>query len=279
MFTVRSRHCVNPQGLLRRVHVRDILRALRAMTDGPYMGWKPTTDDWYRIRFGSVLYVDKDGLLSSIETNRGARPKFRASGKHDKDAQPPPSDPRRQTYPMGGPMGNDDPGALRQMFGIGGAAGQPEDLPPADFYMNSPSFSDSSATSSPSEFGGPTGTDEIHGISGGINEARIKGGDSSSMLPMELMIYNDLMMDIGGTARFLGQEFQDSVLFGSTPTSSPVPAGQCPGQGPKPQLPNSMYGCVFFLQSLRSSWILTTARFWESKLYDNFLDQISKQAM
>jgi hypothetical protein len=257
------------------------------MIDGPYTGWKPTPDDWYRIKFGTVLYVDKDGLLSPVEINRGAHQKLRTNNGYNQDTSSPTSESHQQTYPMGGPMGNDDPGTLRQMLGMGGPAGfgviQPEDLPPTDFFVNSPSFSDSSTTSSPSGFNGPGGMNTangINGISGGMNGTRIAGGDSSSMLPIELMIYNDLMTDIGGTARFLGQEFQDSVLFGPTPTSSPAPVGQQPGQGPVPQSPSTMYGWVFFLQSPSPAVDPHDCdRFWERTLYDNFLNHISKQAM
>lgn len=216
------------------------------MVDGPYTGWKPTPHDWYRIKFGEVLYVDKDGLLSSVENNRGAYPKFRANERY-KDHSSPTSESRQKTRPTGGSMGNDDPGALRQMLEMGGPTGygaiQPGDLPPADFFVDSPGFSDSPAISTPSGLSGPGSPDmtsRTNGISEGINGARVLGGDSSSMLPMELMIYNDLMTDIGGTARFLGQEFQDSVLFGPTATSSPTPVGQYQSHGP--QSPSTMYG-------------------------------------
>jgi len=220
------------------------------MIDGPYTGWKPASEDWYRIKFGIVLYVDKDGLVSSTETDHGASPKFRADG-HNQDAPPPASESHRKTYSMGRLMGNDDPGALRQMHRMSGPAGygaiQPGDLPPTDFFVDSPSFYGSSVMSSPSGFkdpGGENRTNGIDGVNGGINGAHIAGGDSSSMLPMELMIYNDLMMDIEGTARFLGQEFQDSVLFGPSPVSSPAPEGQYPDQGPGSQPPSTVYGCV-----------------------------------
>ena len=221
------------------------------MTDGPYAGWKPTYEDWYQIKleFGTPLFVDRDGLLSSMEINRGAHQKFRANEGYDRGASSPTSETRRQTYPMGGLMGNDDHGALRQMLGMGGSAGHtgipPGELPPTDFFMNSPNFSDGSVTSSLSGFSESSGTSRTNGTSGFYSEVNgpyITGGDSSSMLPIQLMIYNDLMTDIEGTARFLGQEFQDSVLFGSAPASTPASVGQYPGQGPRPQSPSMMYG-------------------------------------
>ena len=185
-----------------------------------------------------------------MEIKHRAYRKFRVNEGY-KDRSSPTSESHPKTYPMGGPMGNDEPGALRQMLGMGGPTGygaiQPGDLPPAGFFMNSPSFTDSPTTSTPSGFSGPGSpdmTNRTDGINGGINGARIAGGDSSSMLPMELMIYNDLMTDIEGTARFLGQEFQDSILFGPTPTLSPTSAGQYPNQGSVPQSPSTMYGWV-----------------------------------
>lgn len=157
-------------------------------------------------------------------------------------------------------MGNDDPEALRRILAMGEPTGygtiRPGDLPPTDFFMN---FSDSPATSPSSwssEQGGPEMMNRANGINGGINGAHIAGGDFSPILPMELMIYNDLMTDIGGTARVLGQEFQDSVLFGPTPTSSPIPVGQHPDQGPGLQPPSTVYGWVSSFGPIRSSQML-----------------------
>jgi len=253
---------------LRPACFRNILKILRAMIDGPYKGWKPTPEDWYRIKFGRVLYVDKDGLSSSVENGRGGHPELRTNDGYNQDGLSPTSYPHRATHPMGGLTGGGDSGTLRQQtLENDGSAGygalQPWDLPPADSFTNSPSYSDSSG--------------ETNGRNG-IDGARITG-DSSSVLPMELMIYNDLITDIEGTARFLGHEFQNSVLFGPTPTSSPASAGPSQGQNPWLQSPDTMYGWVSFLRSL--SFIAGTDgcdRFWEHTLYDNFLNQISKQA-
>jgi len=218
------------------------------MIDGPYSGWKPTPQDWYRIKFGTALYVDKNGLLSPMEINRGAYPKFRPNEEY-KDSTPLTPESRQETYPMGGLMGNDDPGVLRQMLGMGGSTGygaiQPGDLPRTDFFVNSPSFYDSPEMSTHSESSGLDSLDVpcgINEVNGGIERTHITGGDPSSMLPVELMIYNDFVTGIEGTARFLGQEFHDSVLSGPAPTSSPTPAGQHPNQGPRPQSPSAMYG-------------------------------------
>ena len=218
------------------------------MIDGPHSGWKPTHQDWYRIKFGTALYVGKNGVLSPMEINCGAHPKFRPNEEH-KDSSLPTPESCQEMYPMGGLMGNDDPGVLRQMLGMDGPTGygaiRPGDLPPTDFFKN-PSFFDSPQMSTSLESSGLGGPDTPDGVSetSGIRGTRIAGGDSSSMLPVELMIYNDLMTGIEGSARFLGQEFQDSVLFGPAPTSSPTPAGQHPNQGPQPQSPSTVYGWV-----------------------------------
>lgn len=217
--------------------IRSILRVMRAMIDGPYVGWKPTIEDWNRIKVGSVLYVDKDGFLSPTETNL----KFRSHQDYDQDASS--HGPRfdRKRYPLGGSMKGADLGAFRQAARMDGPVGygafQPGDMPPADFFANHPSFHGDSGLSSSSEFSSPGEKDQAIEVIGSVEGARTTE-NSSSILPMGLMIYNDLMMDIEGTARFLGQEFQDPVLFVPTLTS----AGQYLDQGPELQPPNTMNG-------------------------------------
>lgn len=220
---------------------------MRAMIDGPYVGWKPTIEDWDRMKACSVFYVDKDGLLSSTEIGRGPHRKFQDSDEYNRDASP---NTREETSPLGGLREITDLGAFRQAFSMDGPAGygaiQPGDLPPADFFANNPSPYDSSVMSSSSGHSSLDETNRTTGTnrgSGGINGVRITG-DPSSVLPMGLMIYNDLMMDIDGTARFLGQEFQDSVLFGASPTSSPPPAGYDPDRGSWLQPSSTMQGWV-----------------------------------
>lgn len=209
------------------------------MIDGPYMGWKPTIEDWNRIKVGSVLYVDKDGFLSPTEIN----PKSQGNDGNDQDAS---CRTTPEFYRGPCPLRDDDPGAFRQTARMDGPAGygaiQPGDLPPADFFANHPYFHDGSEMSSPSDFSSPREGSEGIGTAEageGINGTHIME-DPSSALPMGLMIYNDLMMDIEGTARFLGQEFQDSVLFGPTSTH----ASQHLDQGPEFQSPNTTHGWV-----------------------------------
>lgn len=212
------------------------------MVDGPYMGWKPTLEDWDRLRIESVIYVDKDGIMSSTGTNL----KLQGNDGYDQGASSHNPESSRRVHPLGGSTESADSGVLRQTTWTNGPAGygaiQPGDLPPADFFVNNPWLPDGSGMSSPSEFSTPSEASEgvgINGNTGGINGTRI-AEDPSSVLPMGLMIYNDLMMDIEGTARFLGQEFKDSVLFGPTSTL----ASQYPDQDPEVQSPNTMPGWV-----------------------------------
>lgn len=227
-----------PEYHSQHVCIRSILRVLLAMIDGPYMDWKPTIADWNRIKVGSVLYVDQDGLLSPKENNL----RFGGSGGYDRDTSRNPEF-SGETHPPGGQMGSADPRVIREMARMDGPAGygaiQPGDMPPSDLSANLPYFHEGSGMSSSSGFSGPGGTSEAVRTSGGTNGVYIPE-HSSSMLPMGLMIYNDLMMDIKGTAGFLGQEFQDSVLFGPTPTR----AGQYLDQGSEPQPPNTAHGWV-----------------------------------
>jgi hypothetical protein len=214
------------------------------------MGWKPTFEDWDRMKACLVFYVDKDGVLSSAENGRGAHRKFQDKDEYgDQNASP---NSPGETYPLKRPRGNTDPGTPRQTFRADGPAGygaiQPGDLPPAGFFANNPGLCKSSAMSSSSGYSSPdpdetNGTIGIDSGSGGINGLRITG-DPSSILPMGLMIYNDLMTDIDGTARFLGQDFQDSVLFSSPSAPSSRPAGYYPDQGSEPQLPGTTQGWV-----------------------------------
>ena len=279
MFTVRHDTPQTPKDFSPTHFTRTILKALRAMIDGPYKDWKPTANDWYRLKFGAVIYVDKDGIPSSMKgLDRAAQSKFRANAAYDQDDSSLASEPGRETHPIG----SDDPEALRQMFGIGEPGGyrSPGDISQGGSFVDSPTYSDSSTTSSSLGFVELDGTNNrsgINGIGGGVNgSAHIAGGDSSSMLPMELMIYNDLMTDIEGTARFLGQ---DSILFGpESPASSLAPAGLLPGQEPWLQSPSTMYGWVIQPPSFVAGVIDYCGRFWERTLYDNFLNQISKQA-
>jgi hypothetical protein len=92
---------------------------------------------------------------------------------------------------------------------------QTKQFSPLDFLANSASFS----------LGIPASTLTEHE---GLDQLpRPDGNSRSSVLPMELMIYNDFMTDIEGTARFFEQDFLNSILFEATPTS-PLPTDDTP---------------------------------------------------
>ena len=143
-------------------------------------------------------------ILSHAETNHGAPPKPRTNEEHnDISSLTPESGRETMTRRL---AENLDPETFRQILSMGGPAGygaiRPGDLPPANIFMSSPSFSDSSGTSTPlglSKPGGLDTTNRIKEVSRGTNAAHAVGG-TSPILPMELMTYNGLMTDIGGTA-------------------------------------------------------------------------------
>ena len=141
-------------------------------------------------------------ILSHAETNHGALPKPRTNEEHnDMSSLTPESG--RETCMTRRPAENLDPKTFRRMLTTGGPVWYGEirsgDLPPADIFMSSPNFSDSSATSTPlglSKPGGLDTTNRIKGISRGTNAAHAVGG-TSPILPMELMTYNGLIFDDG----------------------------------------------------------------------------------
>lgn len=207
------------------------------MIDGPYVGWKPTPDDWNRIKVGSVLYVDREGFLSCTEYNRGPFQKLGGDCGCDREASLYSLGSCRGVYTSENPPADTEPLRQRARMNESGryGAGQSGDLPPADFYVEHPNLCGNSAMSSPSEFNTPgkrSGTDKG-------STPRI-AGDRSSVLPMGLVIYNDLMMDVEGATRSLGQELQDSIPFGLP--APPTSAGQRPDQGYEPQLQNTEHG-------------------------------------
>jgi len=102
---------------------------------------------------------------------------------------------------------------------------QPSGLSPLEFLTNSTGF----------PFGIPV-PDQAKD-KGPDQSSKVDGDDASSLLSMELMIYDELMSDIGGTARFFDQDFRNSVLFGSTP---PEDTGSVQGMGI--QTPGQTYG-------------------------------------
>ena len=196
---------------------RHVLRALRRLADGSYSGSMPRALDLYQLQFETVVCVDKDGVASS--TGGHGRSSTRAGAKVTS------SPPQTTVPPTRG-------GVERLNTECNGATGvgstQPDGFSPIDFLANSTGFS----------FGIPV-----------PNQTNDKGpdqlptfdeNDSSSLLSMEFMIYDDLVADIGGTARFFDQDFRNSVLFGSTPPP-PVSGDAGSAQGIGIQTPSQMY--------------------------------------
>jgi hypothetical protein len=198
---------------------RDLLRVLRGLADGSYDGWVPKVEDLYRLQFETVTYIDKDGVVSS--TGEHGRPSTRAGAKI---MDPPPQmavPPTKQGIEQLNTEYNGATGVERS---------QPSGFSPIDFLANSTSFSFGTPVSSRAKY------------EGSDKPPKLDGSDTSSLLSMEFMIYNDLMTDIGGTASFFDRGFRDSVLFGSTPTPPPAPEDTGSVQGVEFQSPSTMYG-------------------------------------
>ena len=197
---------------------RHILRVLRGLADGSYIGSTPRASDLFRHQFETVVYIDKDGVASS--TGGRGRPNTRAGAKFT-------NSPPQTTVP---PTKRGD-GQLNT--GYNGPTGirppQPDVFSPIDFLTNSTGF----------PFGIPI-QDQAQGKVPD-QPPKFDGNDTSPLLSMELMIYDDLMTDIGGTARFFDQDFQNSVLFGPTPPP-PAPGDNGSVQHVRFQTPNQMYG-------------------------------------
>ena len=176
---------------------REFLRILRGLADGSYDGWIPRVEDLYRLQLETTIYVDKDGIVSS--TGRDEKPSSWAGAKT--------TDPRVQiTVP---PTGQD----VEQLntgrsvtSGIGVV--RQDGFSPIEFLANSTSFF----------FGTPVSSLAKEDASG--QPFGLDGNGMSSLLPMDLMVYNEFMTDIGGSMGFFDEDFRNSVLFGSPPIPS-----------------------------------------------------------
>jgi len=219
MPTVFTFHQSNPQSLLDKTFYRDVLRVLRGLADGPYVGCIPRVERLYQLQCETVTYIDRDGVVSS--SGRYGGPSTPAGTKiADSPAQ------------MTIPPARQGVGQLNtERNGTSGVEpNQPNGFSPIDFLANSTSFS----------FGTPASSlakDERLG-----QPSKPDGDDMTSLFPMELIIYNDLMTDIGGTARFFDQDLRNSVLFGSAPTPPPAIEETGPIQGMESQTPGTKYG-------------------------------------
>jgi len=194
----------------------DGLRVLRGLAGGSYSGSTPRASDLYRLQFEVVVYIGKDGVASF--TSGHGRPCTRAGAK---TTNPP---PQTAVPPV---KRGDEPLSTEYNGPSGVGHPQPDVFSPIDFLANSTGFS----------FGFPI-PDQTQG-KGPDQPPKFDGNDTSSLLSMELMIYDDLMSDIGGTAKFFDQDFQNSVLFGPPP---PASGNNGPVQNTRVQTPSQMYG-------------------------------------
>jgi hypothetical protein len=199
---------------------RGMLRVLRGLADGSYSGWTPRVEDLCRLQLEAVMYIDKDGFVSS--TSGHGKPNTRVSAK---TTGPPP----RMTAP---PTKQGAEQLSAEQNGTTGVEpGRPDAFSPIDFLATSMGFSFGTPVSSPAK-----------GEGSHQPLPNLDGNGTSSLLSMEFVMYNDLMTDIGGSASFFDQGIRDSVLFGSTPT--PLSASEDTGsvQGMGFQSPDTMYG-------------------------------------
>ncbi|KAF9643134.1 hypothetical protein BDM02DRAFT_3192157 [Thelephora ganbajun] len=197
--------------------LREILRVLRGLAGGSYGGWIPRVEDLYRLQSEAVMYIDRDGVASSLSGH--GRPSTRAGTKI--------TNPLVQTT-----VPTTNQGAEKLNNEHKGTSGtgpiQPDGFSSIDFLANSTSFS----------FGTPVSSlakDEESGRPHKLDR------NDMSLFPMELMMYNDLMMDIGGTTRFFDQDFRNSILFGSIPTPPPATEDTRSVQDTEFRGPNTMY--------------------------------------
>lgn len=163
------------------------------------------------------MYIDKNGVISS--TGRLGRSSFRANTEF--------TDPQgRTTVPptkQGVEQMNTEPNATS---GTGPTQGN--GFSAIDFLANSTSFSS----------GTPISSLARGGLSG--QPPKLDGNDMS-LLPMEFMMYNNLMTDIRGTTGFFDQDFRSSVLFGSTPVPPVTVENVGSVRGREFQAPSTMH--------------------------------------
>ena len=183
------------------------------MANGSYDGWTPRALDLYRLQFETLISIDKDGIISSA--GGPGRPSTRASSKI---TDPPPQTTIPPTEQGAGQLNTECNGTTvvepTQLNGFS----------PIDFLANSTSFPPRAPVS-----------DQVK-CEGSDQPPELDENDAPSLLSMEFMVYNDLMTDIGGTARFFDKNFRNSVLFEPTP---PEDTGFVQGMGF--QTPGTVY--------------------------------------
>ena len=162
------------------------------------------------------MYIDKNGVASPI----GGHGKSSTRAGANITSSPP-----QTTVPPA--KRGDEPPNTEYDGPTGAGPPQSDVFSPIDFLAHSRGFS----------FGIPV-PDQTQGKEPD-QPPKFDGNDTSSLLSMELMIYDDLMTDIGGTARFFDQDFRNSVLFGPPP---PVLGDNGSVQDIRVQTPSQMYG-------------------------------------
>lgn len=188
------------------VCLRNLLRIIRGLTEGSHDGWHPNVEDIYRLQVEAVMHVDKEGFASfPTECEKpvdqtGARiltPPARISSLSATQGCERPSTESNDTDTI--------------------EVTQPDLLSPIDLLTNAAGFSFGVPASTMTKGREPTKQSDLEGIG------------EPFVFPMELMMYNDFMMEMGDTGRFFGKDFQDSVLYESAPT--PLAAATEDGQG------------------------------------------------
>ena len=165
---------------------------LRGLTDGSYGEWVPRVEDLYRLQLEAIMHVDKNGFASSPTGHGGLRSR---TGTRIVDPL------ASMTMKPGSKQPNTG--------GSGSSPAEPtqlEEFSPIDF-----------AKSTLFPFGIPGVSTLAEGEGLGQPLGGSHGNNDSSILPVELVLYNDLMMNIGESAKFFEKDFMDSLLLGSAP--------------------------------------------------------------
>ena len=169
------------------------------MADGSYAGCIPRVERLYQLQFETVTCIDRDGVVSS--SGRYGGPSTRAGAKTADSPVQITVPPARQGVEQLNAERNGTSGIKPN---------RQKGLSPIDFLANSTSFS----------FGTPTSS--LAKGDGSGQPSNFDRNDMTPLFPIEFMMYNDLMTDIGETARFFDQDSRNPILFGSIPTPSPA---------------------------------------------------------
>ena len=171
---------------------RTLVGIIRGLASGSHDGWTPKVEDLYQLQIKTMMYVDKDGFASSLNGYGKLRARAGAGIV----------DPPAKTIVPFTRQGEPD---AEYNLATDIEPNQPNRFSPIDFLTNSMGFS----------FAAPAST-----LAKDEELDRFRDSDRNGqplVLPMDFMIYNDFMMDIGDTARLFERDFLNSVLLESTP--------------------------------------------------------------